>query len=55
MLHRLPEAIVPLSIHRDMGWISQWYQPIVALPVKMVVKVEEEYIKDDFQLDAVSY
>ena len=42
MLHRLPEDIVPLGIHRDMGWISEPYQMIVALPVKMYVAVESD-------------
>lgn len=40
MLHRLPEEILPLSIHKDMGWISESYQMIVALPIKMYVTVE---------------
>lgn len=40
MLHRLPEEIVPLSIHKEMGWISESYQMIVALPIKMYVTVE---------------
>lgn len=41
MLHRLPEEIVPLGIHENMGWISESYQMIVALPAKMYVTVEE--------------
>ena len=47
MLHRLPEDIVPLSIHRDMGWISESYQMIVALPVKMYVAVESDTSPED--------
>ncbi len=41
MLHRLSEEIVPLGIHENMGWISESYQMIVALPAKMYVTVEE--------------
>lgn len=41
MLHRLPEEVVPLGIHEDMGWISESYQMIVALPAKMYVTVEK--------------
>lgn len=41
-LQRLPEEIVPLSIHEDMGWISQTHEIIVALPIKMVVTVENQ-------------
>ena len=40
MLHRLPDEIVPLSIHEDMGWISESYEVIVALPIRMIVTVE---------------
>lgn len=42
MLHRLPEEVVPLGIHNDMGWISESYQMIVALPVKMYVAIEND-------------
>ncbi len=41
-LKRLPEEIVPLSIHEDMGWIRDTHEIIVALPIKMVVTVENE-------------
>lgn len=47
MLHRLPEDIVPLSIHKEMGWISESYQMIVALPIKMYVTVEGATEADD--------
>jgi hypothetical protein len=42
MLHRLPEEIVPLSIHEDMGWISEPYEIIVALPIKLIVKISTD-------------
>lgn len=39
-LERLPEEIVPLPIHENMGWISNTHEIIVALPIKMVITVE---------------
>lgn len=42
MLHRLPEEIVPLSIHEDMGWISESYEIIVALPIKLIIKISSD-------------
>lgn len=45
-LHRLPEEIVPLSIHEDMGWISESYEVIVALPIKMVVRITTNEVDD---------
>lgn len=45
-LHRLPEEIVPLSIHEDMGWISESYEVIVALPVKMVVRISSSEVDE---------
>lgn len=42
MLHRLPEEIVPLSIHEDMGWISESYEIIVALPIRLIIKISTE-------------
>ncbi|NBG88326.1 NusG domain II-containing protein [Isachenkonia alkalipeptolytica] len=39
-LQRLPEEILPLGIHRDMGWISREYEVIVALPIQMTVTIE---------------
>ncbi|HZX21095.1 MAG TPA: NusG domain II-containing protein [Clostridia bacterium] len=53
MLHRLPEDIVPLGIHRDMGWISESYQMIVALPVKMHVTVESDTSPEDGAPDII--
>lgn len=55
MLHRLPEDIVPLGIHRDMGWISESYQIIVALPVKMYVAVESDTSPEDEIIDIIVY
>ena len=57
MLHRLPEDIVPLSIHKDMGWISESYQMIVALPVKMYVVVESDTPSEneDSDIDIIVY
>lgn len=55
MLHRLPEDIVPLSIHQDMGWISESYQMIVALPVKMHVAIENTVDTDDEMFDIIVY
>ncbi|GAB6086253.1 NusG domain II-containing protein [Alkaliphilus crotonatoxidans] len=39
-LHRLPEGISPLSIHTDMGWISEPYQVIICLPIKLFITIE---------------
>ena len=39
-LQRLPEEILPLGIHRDMGWISRGYEVIVALPIQMIITIE---------------
>lgn len=39
-LQRLPEEIVPLGIHNDMGWINSEYEIIVALPISMTVTIE---------------
>ena len=38
-LHRLPEEVVPKSIHEDMSWISDSSKIIVALPVKLVISI----------------
>lgn len=53
MLHRLPEEILPLSIHKDMGWISESYQMIVALPIKMYVTVEGSTKVDNDIVDII--
>ncbi|WP_245579483.1 NusG domain II-containing protein [Halonatronum saccharophilum] len=39
-MERLSKEISPLSIHVDMGWISEPYQTIVSLPVRLIVTVE---------------
>ncbi len=53
MLHRLPDDIVPLSIHKDMGWISESYQMIVALPIKMHVVIESTVGTEDEMFDII--
>jgi len=53
MLHRLPEEILPLGIHNDMGWISESYQMIVALPIKMYVTVESNTQPDEDMFDII--
>ncbi|HZK56869.1 MAG TPA: NusG domain II-containing protein [Clostridia bacterium] len=55
MLHRLSEDIVPLGIHRDMGWIGESYQMIVALPVKMYVTIESDTVPEDEAPDIIVY
>ena len=55
MLHRLPEDIVPLSIHKDMGWISESYQMIIALPVKMYVAIESDTPPEKEMFDIIAY
>lgn len=52
-LNRLPDEIVPLGIHQDMGWISSSYEILVALPIQLTVTIEEENNKSEF--DAISY
>lgn len=49
-LKRLPEEIVPRSIHEDMGWIRDTHEIIVALPIKMVVTLENE---DQSEVDII--
>lgn len=51
-LQRLPEEILPLGIHRDMGWISRSYEVIVALPIQMTVTIEraETEVHDDYDI-----
>lgn len=45
-LQRLPEEIVPLAIHADMGWIRHAYEGIIALPVKLYVSIESSETVD---------
>lgn len=55
MLHRLPDEIVPLSIHKEMGWISESYQMIVALPIKMYVAIESDKPAEEEPFDIIVY
>ncbi|MGM0420263.1 MAG: NusG domain II-containing protein [Bacillota bacterium] len=50
-LHRLSKEIVPLDIHEQMGWIQRPGQMIVAVPVKMVIRIEGE--SSDREYDGV--
>lgn len=52
-LLRLSEEISPLSIHADMGWISETYQVIISLPVKLFITIEE--MEPDHQFDVISF
>lgn len=59
-LLRLPEEVVPLSIHSDMDYISDSKKIIVALPVSLVVSIENSFEnhnedKKDEKIDAISY
>ena len=51
-LQRLPDEILPLGIHEDMGWISSSYEVIVALPIQMVVTIEttEPDVNEDYDI-----
>ncbi len=51
-LQRLPEEILPLGIHRDMGWISRGYEVIVALPIQMIITIEtpEPDVDEDYDI-----
>ena len=52
-LRRLPGNIVPLSIHSDIGWISEPHQMIIALPIKLVITIEGTRIESD--IDSISH
>ncbi|NLM04037.1 MAG: NusG domain II-containing protein [Clostridiales bacterium] len=52
-LHRLSEEISPLSIHTDMGWISESYQMIVSLPIRMYITIEETSPNFEHPFDAI--
>lgn len=52
-LQRLPEEILPLGIHRDMGWISRNYEVIVALPIQMIITVETSDPDEDSDFDII--
>lgn len=53
-LQRLDREIVPLSIHHDMGPISQTYQSIVALPVRLLVRLEATH-EEELEFDVVAH
>jgi hypothetical protein len=41
-LERLNKEISPLPIHAEMGWVSESYQMIVCMPIKLTVTIEEK-------------
>ena len=51
-LLRLPKELVTKSIHEDMSWIEDDSKIIVALPVKLVVYIENS--QNDTEVDAIS-
>ena len=51
-LLRLPEEVVPKSIHEDMSWISDSSKIIVALPVKLVISLSGGTV--DSEVDTIS-
>lgn len=51
-LLRLPKELVKKSIHEDMSWIEDDGKIIVALPVKLVVYIENS--QNDTEVDAIS-
>lgn len=51
-LLRLPEEVVPKSIHEDMSWISDSSKIIVALPVKLVISISGG--SADSEVDTIS-
>lgn len=51
-LLRLPEEVVPKSIHEDMSWISDSSKIIVALPVKLVISISGGTV--DSEVDTIS-
>jgi len=53
-LHRLSKDISPLSIHADMGWISESYQMIVSLPIKLYISIEE-FEQTEQEVDIIAY
>lgn len=52
-LHRLSDEISPLSIHADMGWISEPYQMIVSLPIKMYITIEDVAENQEIPFDII--
>ncbi|MFW6264709.1 MAG: NusG domain II-containing protein [Bacillota bacterium] len=53
-LQRLSKDILPLPIHSDTGWIEKQYEIIIALPVKLTVKIISE-TKEEEDFDGISY
>ena len=53
-LQRLPEEILPLGIHRDMGWISRSYEVIVALPIQMIITIDTTEVDEDPDFDVIA-
>lgn len=51
-LLRLPKELVKKSIHEDMSWIEDDSKIIVALPVKLVVYIENS--QNDTEVDTIS-
>lgn len=51
-LLRLPKELVKKSIHEDMSWIEDDSKIIVALPVKLVVYIENS--QNDNEIDVIS-
>ena len=51
-LLRLPEEVVPKSIHEEMSWISDSSKIIVALPVKLVISISGGTV--DSEVDTIS-
>ncbi|HBT19065.1 MAG TPA: hypothetical protein DEA52_03315 [Clostridiaceae bacterium] len=45
-LDRLPEEIVPLAIHENMGFIERSHQVIVALPIRLLIRIHSEEPSD---------
>jgi len=45
-LDRLPEEIVPLAIHENMGFIERPHEVIVALPIRLLIRIHSEEPSD---------
>ncbi|MCK8817980.1 NusG domain II-containing protein [Natroniella sulfidigena] len=55
-LDRLSSEISPLPIHHEMGWISESYEMIVSMPIKMVVTVETvQETETEEDIDAMTF
>ena len=53
-LDRLNRKISPLPIHYEMGWISESYESIISLPVRMIVTIETVQ-EEEQDVDAVNF